>query len=125
MRADLSIPKSRKAVTLCADLTREDEMQALLPAVEQNKGIDELVTGMHKLPQVMVNVEVPEPDVTAQCAELKKAVSAKEKELSDRGRILVRASGTEPLLRVMVEGEDASEVREIANELAYVAENHA
>ncbi len=115
---------------LCLDLTSTGDaivaaLQALLPAVEQNKGVDELVAGMHKLPQVMVNVEVPEPGVTAECVELQKAVSAKEKELSDRGRILVRASGTEPLLRVMVEGEDAAEVREIANELAYVAENHA
>ena len=80
---------------------------------------------MQKLPQIMVNVQVPDPGATAECAALKTAISAKEQVLASRGRILVRPSGTEPLLRVMVEGEDADEVHEIANELADVAENQA
>jgi phosphoglucosamine mutase len=114
---------------LCLDLTSTGDaivaaLQALLPVVEQAKPLDELVAGMSKLPQVMVNVEVPDPNATAACGPLNKAVSEKAIALADRGRILVRASGTEPLLRVMVEGEDESEVRDIANELAYVAESH-
>jgi len=71
----------------------------------------------------MVNVEVPDPRAVAECEPLGKAIVEKEQTLASRGRILVRASGTEPLLRVMVEGDDPEEVREIANELAYVAQN--
>ena len=113
---------------LCLDLTTTGDaivaaLQALLPAVESGHSIAELASGMSKLPQVMVNVEVPDPAAVARCDELSKAISAKEAALAERGRILVRPSGTEPLLRVMVEGEDAEEVREIANELAYAAES--
>jgi phosphoglucosamine mutase len=78
--------------------------------------------GMSKLPQVMVNVTVDDPKSVAVCNELKKAIEREEAQLGARGRTLVRASGTEPLLRVMVEGEDADEVQEIANRLAIVAE---
>ena len=115
---------------LCLDLNSTGDaivaaLQALLPMVEQQCALHELLDGMQKLPQVMVNVEVPNPSATAQCAALQAAISAQEKSLADRGRILVRPSGTEPLLRVMVEGEAAEEVNEIAHELAQVAAQQA
>jgi phosphoglucosamine mutase len=115
---------------LCLDLTNTGDaivsaLQALMPMVVQGVELQELVADMTKLPQVMVNVKVPDPGATAQCRALQSAISAKQAHLADRGRILVRPSGTEPLLRVMVEGEDAQEVREIANELAHVAEKQA
>lgn len=113
---------------LCLDLTSTGDaivaaLQALVPVVERNKSLAELTAGMSKLPQVMINVKSDEPGVVVDSASLQSAISAKAQGLGDRGRILVRPSGTEPLLRVMVEGEDATEVRDIANELAYVAEN--
>ena len=96
-----------------------------MPAVDTGRSIAELSEGMTKMPQVMVNVAVVDPAKTAQCDALRKAIGAKEAALANRGRVLVRPSGTEPLLRVMVEGENAEEVRDIANELAYVAEHEA
>ena len=111
---------------LCLDLNSTGDaivaaLQALVPMVERGCALHDLLAGMHKLPQVMVNVEVPDPTATAECAALKQAIVEKEATLAERGRILVRPSGTEPLLRVMVEGEAAEEVSAIANELAAVA----
>lgn len=112
---------------LCLDLTTTGDaivaaLQALVPAVEQGKSLRELVAGMSKLPQVMINVQVPEPAKVVNCEVMQKAIDKQGAHLADRGRILVRPSGTEPLLRVMVEGEDPAEVRQVANELALVAE---
>jgi len=113
---------------LCLDLASTGDaivaaLQVLLAVTDSGLPIHELLDGMRKLPQVMVNVEVPDPRAVAECEPLGKAIVEKEQTLASRGRILVRASGTEPLLRVMVEGDDPEEVREIANELAYVAQN--
>jgi phosphoglucosamine mutase len=113
---------------LCLDLASTGDaivaaLQALLPVVESSKSVAELVSGVVKLPQIMVNVKVPDPAAVARSPALLSAISAKEAGLANRGRILVRASGTEPLLRVMVEGEDAPEVQEIADELAAIAQN--
>jgi len=96
-------------------------LQVLVPVVEQQRSLADLAQGMSKLPQVMINVEVPNPKQTATCSELTEAIAQQESELADRGRILVRASGTEPLLRVMVEGEDEAEVGRCATLLAQVA----
>ena len=74
-----------------------------------------------KLPQVMVNVAVDNPVSAAAGKPLQKAIEDKTRVLASRGRILVRPSGTEPLLRVMVEGEDQAEVRAIAEDLAGIA----
>ena len=100
-------------------------LQVLHAVNETGQDLATLTKGMQKLPQVMINVSVPDPKQTAQSDALNKAIQGKKSLLADRGRILVRPSGTEPLLRVMVEGEEAGEVREIAQELAYVAENDA
>ena len=113
---------------LCLDLTSTGDaivsaLQALVPLVDQGKSLSELVSGMTKLPQVMVNVSVDDPAGVNDSPKLADAIAEKQNCLQDRGRILVRPSGTEPLLRVMVEGEDATEVKDIANELAYVAES--
>ncbi len=112
---------------LCLDLTSTGDaivaaLQVLLAIEDQQKSISQLVNGMDKLPQVMINVEVPDPGETAKSAALADAVSKQEAVLADQGRILVRPSGTEPLLRVMVEGEDHQQVQAIATQLASVAE---
>lgn len=112
---------------LCLDLTSTGDaivaaLQVLLAVAEQERSIAELVSDMDKLPHVMINVAVPEPQQVAGSAVLAKAIAAQEKVLGQRGRILVRPSGTEPVLRVMVEGEDRQEVQQIAETLAAVAE---
>ena len=91
---------------------------------DQQRGVSELVNGMSKLPQVMINVEVPDPGQTAQSDALTTAINQQQLVLADQGRILVRPSGTEPLLRVMVEGESHEQVHKIATELASVAESN-
>ena len=115
---------------LCLDLTSTGDaivaaLQTLVPMVETGRKLSELVAGMSKMPQEMVNVKTPDPQAAAEHPELLKAVALKEECLSNRGRVLVRPSGTEPVLRVMVEGEDAQEVRSIANELALVVESNS
>ena len=75
---------------------------------------------MVALPQVMVNVVVSAiPDLPA-AAELWSAVAAAESTLGDSGRVLVRASGTEPLIRVMVEAPTEVDARECAERLAHI-----
>ena len=113
---------------LCLDITSTGDaivsaLQALLAVRESNQSLAELAQPMQKFPQVMINVAVEDPQQTAQSGALLKAIAAKEGDLAGTGRVLVRPSGTEPLLRVMVEGQDHAQVREIANDLAYVAEH--
>lgn len=81
------------------------------------KGLKELVAGMHKVPQILLNVKVESPGLVAQSEQMQSAIEAQGKVLEGRGRVLVRASGTEPLLRVMVEGDSESEVKQIAEGL--------
>lgn len=112
---------------LCLDLTTTGDaivaaLQALVPLVENGTPLHELVADMQKLPQVMINVNVDDPAGVLECASMQSAIAKQGKNLAEKGRILVRPSGTEPLLRVMVEGEDEQQVREVANELALVAE---
>jgi phosphoglucosamine mutase len=74
---------------------------------------------MTKFPQVMINVRA----VSARVMEnesVRSAVRDVEAELGDKGRVLLRPSGTEPLIRVMVEGEDAQQVTNLAGQLAAV-----
>ena len=73
---------------------------------------------MHKLPQVLVNVKVPQPKRVADDAAVAEAVRAVETRLGSDGRVLLRPSGTEPLVRVMVEAPTAELARHAADELA-------
>jgi phosphoglucosamine mutase len=78
----------------------------------------ELRRVMEKLPQVLRNVTVRVKERLPDAAPLWEAVRKMEKRLGDDGRVLVRASGTEPLVRVMVEARSAPEAAGIADELA-------
>ncbi len=77
---------------------------------------------MSSFPQVLINVPVPNrlKYRVQDLEQIKKAVNETEEKLKDRGRVLLRASGTEPLLRVMVEGENLEEIEECANYLVSV-----
>jgi phosphoglucosamine mutase len=100
-------------------------LQVLTAMREQEQPLDALARGLTLYPQALVNVRVrrdfdwkASPVVAAACADA-------EARLGARGRILLRPSGTEPVLRVMVEGEDEHEVRAIAAELSRLVEGAA
>ncbi|MGS2718137.1 phosphoglucosamine mutase [Eionea flava] len=76
--------------------------------------------GMHKMPQKMINVRIKQKVDLSQIDEIQVAISNAEQQLADKGRVLLRPSGTEPLIRVMVEGEDQVLVGRLAKELADV-----
>src|SRR6266542_3688501 len=82
--------------------------------------LSELATVMRRLPQVLVNVRVADRDALAASAAIGAAVAAEEAALGDRGRVLVRASGTEPLVRVMVEAPTEAVARDVAERLATI-----
>ena len=84
--------------------------------------VADLAAGMRRYPQVMENVRTKDARAVADAPELTAAVRTAERSLGERGRVLVRASGTEPLLRIMVEAETESEAREHAEALARVAQ---
>ena len=86
--------------------------------VQSGRSLSELAASMTRLPQVLVNVPIEvRRDVTAD-ARVASAIRDIEAGLGDRGRVLVRASGTEPLIRVMVEGEHEGQVRSHAEGIA-------
>ena len=96
-------------------------LQVLAAMVESGRSLRELRAGMHKLPQATVNVETTDPRHIAASASLGSAARGIEAALGERGRVVIRPSGTEPMLRIMVEGEGANQVREYADELAAAA----
>jgi phosphoglucosamine mutase len=85
---------------------------------ESGKSLHELTRDMPRYPQTMINVRTESRVEVHDSAEIQSAIRDIERRLADRGRVLVRASGTEPVVRVMVEGEDAAEVLLLAEELA-------
>lgn len=110
---------------VCLDLTTTGDaivaaLQVLTPMVDGQRGLADLTQGLSKLPQTMINVEVRDPAQQAGCASVVRAIEQKNQLLKGRGRVLVRPSGTEPVIRVMVEGEDADEVDSVARELAEI-----
>ena len=93
-------------------------LQVIVPIIEQDESLQSLARGMDKFPQILENVTVAEPGKLSSDERLLSEIASHESKLADRGRILVRASGTEPLLRIMVEGQDEQEVGTIAQALA-------
>lgn len=94
-------------------------LQVLRAMCDSGDSLHVLKQGVQKYPQVLINVPTKAPIVAEKDA-VRHAVQAAEKHLNTSGRVLVRPSGTEPYIRVMVEGEDAAIVNQIANELAAV-----
>lgn len=93
-------------------------LQVLTAIVRNHMSLHDLCSGMKMLPQVLVNVRFSGSHDPLE-SESVKAVSAEvEKTLAGRGRVLLRKSGTEPLIRVMVEGEDETLVTELAHKIA-------
>ena len=95
-------------------------LHLLARVAESGKPLSELAAVMRKLPQVMVNVRGVDKSRVGSSTELADAVSAAELELGERGRVLLRPSGTEPLVRVMVEAETQEQADSVAQRLAGV-----
>ena len=92
-------------------------LQVLAAVVRARSTLGEYTRDLTLLPQVLVNVKLPvKPDLAAPA--IREAVAAAESELGDRGRVLLRPSGTEPVVRVMVEGEDRSQIQRLADHIA-------
>lgn len=106
--------------------TTGDGIQSSLKLVEvvrdSGKTLDELVGVIPEWPQVLINVRVDnvKKNLWNKNENIVSFIDAKEKLMSNSGRVLVRTSGTEPIVRVMVEGKDAEAVKVIAEEIAEV-----
>jgi phosphoglucosamine mutase len=108
---------------LCSDLNSTGDgivaaLQVVLALVESGSTLAELKTGMSKFPQTMINVRLSTKVDISNNQAINDAVAAAETELAGRGRVLLRPSGTEPLIRVMVEGEDQALVNKLVASLA-------
>jgi phosphoglucosamine mutase len=95
-------------------------LQVLAVMKETEKPLSELVAGMPRYPQTMLNVRTERRLDPSQVPEIRDAVAVAEDELADSGRVVLRASGTEPVIRVMVEGQDEAQVVSVAERLAAV-----
>jgi phosphoglucosamine mutase len=91
----------------------------LMQAIKSSgQSLNELATIMKRFPQVLINVKDVNKSELNSNSTLQSGIEAKQRELGNSGRILVRASGTENLVRVMVEAESATKAQEIAEDLA-------
>lgn len=93
-------------------------LQVLAAMYDQQRTLHELRAPLVKMPQVLVNVESEKKVVLEDYAEVREAVKKVEQSLGAAGRVLIRCSGTEPVIRIMVEGKDEQFVQRYAAELA-------
>ena len=93
-------------------------LQLLAVMGQTGKDLASLSAEMEKYPQVMINVQFKDKASLADNPKITQAVQSAEQQLGNKGRVLLRPSGTEPVVRVMVEGEDAELVTQIATQLA-------
>lgn len=108
---------------ICLDRTTTGDglisaLQVLAEMIEQGSSLADLCAGVRKYPQRLVNVQVKEKRAALDSTALEAATREAREVLGDSGRVLIRASGTEPLIRVMVEGQDAGQVDELVGMLA-------
>jgi phosphoglucosamine mutase len=110
---------------ICLDRTTTGDgivsaLQVLAAMLRADKSLHELKSGMTKYPQHMINVPVSDKVDLGNVPAVQAAVLLAEKRMAGRGRVLLRPSGTEPVVRVMVEGEDEQQVLQEADQLASV-----
>lgn len=95
----------------------------LLRAIrEEGKTLEESTAGFERYPQILVNVTVREKRPFSELGEVQSVVADVERNLANRGRLLLRYSGTEPLARIMLEGQDQAEIESYAQRLANAIE---
>ena len=112
---------------LCSDLNSTGDgivaaLQVILALTDSQQPLDQLKQGMTKFPQTMINVRIATKVDISNNKAIYQAVADAEQQLGDRGRVLLRASGTEPLIRVMVEGDDQQLVDRLVADIAKVVE---
>jgi phosphoglucosamine mutase len=108
---------------ICLDLTTTGDgiiaaLQVLEAVVRSGHTLSALKSGMSKFPQRLINVRLSKREDVTSISGVRDAVIEAERRLGETGRVLLRPSGTEPLIRVMVEGRDATLVDELAENLA-------
>ncbi len=108
---------------ICLDKTTTGDgiiaaLQVIAEMQNTGKNLHELKSGMTKYPQVLLNIKTKTKLELDNNEAIQKAVKDVEKKLGKSGRVVLRASGTEPLIRVMVEGDQEEKVTEYANQLA-------
>jgi phosphoglucosamine mutase len=113
---------------ICLDRTSTGDgmvsaLQVLATMIQKNVGLHELKQGMKKYPQCMINIPLVRHLDVNNSEPIQSAVRRAETHLNGTGRVLLRSSGTEPLIRVMVEGEDETLVRQQAKLLAEIVEH--
>ena len=95
-------------------------LQTLNVMLETGKPLSELAGQMKEFPQILINIPVQKRDGWENVIEISEAVKAGEGKLTGRGRVFVRASGTEKLIRVMAEGPDLEELEAICSEICEI-----
>jgi phosphoglucosamine mutase len=99
-------------------------LQVLSLMKRTQKSLSELAQAMTAVPQVLLNVKVSHKPKLETVPDLEEAIRAGERLMNGTGRVLVRYSGTESLLRIMVEGERDTLIQEVADQLAQVVRTH-
>jgi phosphoglucosamine mutase len=112
---------------LCGELNTTGDgivsaLQVIRALLDSGKSLAQLKTGMSKFPQTMINVGLPKKIDISNNGEINQAVAEAEHQLNGRGRVLLRPSGTEPVIRVMVEGEDCELVNNLVSQIANVVQ---
>ena len=99
-------------------------LQVLAIMGKREKSLAELATIMTPFPQVLFNIRVKEKHDLSQVSEIQNAIRKVEQELGTQGRIVVRYSGTEPMIRVMLEGEKEEQIQQMGGDLSEVIEKN-
>ena len=86
--------------------------------LEEGGSLTDLARGFEKFPQILINVRVRKKRDYSKIAEIQKEIEAASKNLGERGRVVIRYSGTEPLVRIMLEGEKETEIKKYAETIA-------
>ncbi len=115
---------------ICLDLTTTGDgiisaLQVLEAMIGGEQSLHDLKSGMQKCPQTLVNVRMERKIDVMSLPDVQRAVTQAEARLANSGRVLLRPSGTEPVIRVMVEGRDSALVEEMANDIARKVESAA
>ena len=95
-------------------------LQILKLMKEENKYLNQLSKFMEKFPQVLLNIEIKEKKDFSEIPNLKSQIDEYKKELNNYGRVFVRYSGTEPVIRIMIEGKDYKVIEKMSHKLAEI-----